>query len=213
MASAPSRRILPILNVLKVGSMTSAMLPFAITVCGIEELAGHCTTGASHVLSILDPETPVPEAFGSFGEHRKLELRFDDIIDATPGKRLPTAEDVELILAFGRDLLAEPSPSAHLLVHCHAGISRSTASMALLIAQALPAESADTVLAKVHGIREKAWPNLRIMELGDALLQRHGTLVAATHALHRLQLERRPHLAEYMDQGGRGREIIAAGLA
>ena len=194
----------------KVSAMTSAMPPFAITVCGIEELAGHCTTGASHVLSILDPETPVPEAFGSFGEHRKLELRFDDIIDDTPGQRSPSRGDVELVLAFGRDLLAEPSPTAHLLVHCHAGISRSTACMALLIAQALPEQTADAVLAMVHGIREKAWPNLRLMELGDALLQRQGTLVAATHALHRLQLERRPHLAEYMEQGGRGREITAA---
>ena len=190
--------------------MTSATLPFGITVCGIEELAGHCTTGASHVLSILDPATPVPEAFGSFGEHRKLELRFDDIIDDTPGKRLPKREDVELVLAFGRDLLAEPGPSAHLLVHCHAGISRSTACMALLIAQALPDEDAETVVAMVHGIREKAWPNLRLMEHGDALLQRQGRLVAATHALHRLQLERRPHLAEYMELGGRGREIAAA---
>jgi hypothetical protein len=46
-------------------------LPFRITVCGIEELAGHGGRGVSHVLSILDPDWPVPEAFGSFGEHRK----------------------------------------------------------------------------------------------------------------------------------------------
>ena len=32
--------------------------------CGIEELAGHGSTGASHVLSIPDPDHPVPEAFG-----------------------------------------------------------------------------------------------------------------------------------------------------
>ncbi len=60
--------------------MINAAPPFGMTVCGIEELAGHCSTGASHVLSILDPAFPVPEAFGTFGEHKKLELRFDDII-------------------------------------------------------------------------------------------------------------------------------------
>ena len=49
--------------------------PFRISVCGIEELTGHCETGVSHVLSILDPDWPVPEAFGAFGEHAKLELR------------------------------------------------------------------------------------------------------------------------------------------
>ncbi len=189
--------------------MSSPTLPFGITVCGIEELAGHCSTGASHVLSILDPDFPVPEAFGTFGEHEKLELRFDDIIEDVPGKRAPSADDVARILAFGRGLAAEPPASAHLLVHCHAGISRSTASMALIIAQALPGAASDTVLGMVHAIREKAWPNLRLIELGDAMLGRGGTLVAAAHALYALQLERRPHLAELMQTAGREREVVA----
>lgn len=186
--------------------MTHPAPPFGITVCGIEELAGHCSTGASHVLSILDPEHPVPEAFGTFGEHEKLELRFDDIIEDRAGQRGPTPDDVTAILAFGRTLAA----GSNLLVHCHAGISRSTASMALIIAQALPDQPADAVLAIVHGIREKAWPNLRLIEIGDAMLGRGGRLVAATHALHRLQIERRPHLVEFMETAGRGREIAQA---
>ena len=185
-------------------------LPFGISVCGIEELEGHCETGASHVLSILDPATPVPEAFGVYGEHARLELRFDDIIDERPGLLAPQHEHVAQILAFGRSLLAEPAPARHLLVHCHAGISRSTAAMTLIIAQALPQESAAAVLAQVHAIREKAWPNIRMMDMGDALLGRGGTLVSASTALHRLQLERRPHLAEYMTNAGRGREVEAA---
>lgn len=190
--------------------MSDAPFPFGITVCGIEELAGHGAAGASHVLSILDPDHPVPEAFGTFGEHKKLELRFHDIIDETSGMLAPQPGHVEAILALGRDLLAEPARPAHLLVHCHAGISRSTASMVLILAQALPDLPADAVLQRVHSIREKAWPNLRLVEIGDAMLGRGGTLVAATHALHRLQLERRPHLVEFMEQGGRSREIAAA---
>jgi predicted protein tyrosine phosphatase len=113
-------------------------IPFDMTICGIEELGGHAALGATHVLSILDPEYPVPEAFGQYGEHARLERRFHDIIDPTPDMILPTAEDVAAILAFGRDLDAE-APPATLLVHCHAGISRSTAAMALLLAQAMPA--------------------------------------------------------------------------
>lgn len=190
--------------------MSSAAPPFGITICGIAELAEHCSTGASHVLSILDPDYPVPEAFGAFGEHQKLEVRFHDIVDETPGLLLPQPEHVERILALGRDLVAEPLATAHLLVHCHAGISRSTASMALILAQALPETLADTILLMVHGTREKAWPNLRLVEIGDAMLGRNGTLVEATHTLHRLQLERRPHLAEFMELGGRGREVAAA---
>lgn len=181
--------------------------PFSINICGIDELEGHCATKATHVLSILDPEYPVPEAFGQYGEHERLELRFHDIIDPTPGMILPTPEHVEAILAFGRSLEKEP---ATLIVHCHAGISRSTASMALILAQAMPEQPAETILAMVHGIREKAWPNLRIMEIGDAMLGRGGTLVDAAYGLYRLQIERRPHLAEMMEDGGRGRELVGA---
>jgi hypothetical protein len=62
----------------------------------------------------------------------------------------------------------------------------------------------------VHGIREKAWPNLRMIEIGDAMLGRNGALVEAMHTLHRLQIEVRPHIAEFMEGEGRGREIAGA---
>ncbi|WP_428375901.1 tyrosine phosphatase family protein [Lichenicoccus sp.] len=193
--------------------MSAAPAPFGITVCGIEELCEHGGLGASHVLSILDPGHPVPEAFGTYGEHARLELRFHDIIEPTEGEVCPEPAHVEAILAFGRSLQDEAPGAARLLVHCHAGISRSTACLVLILAQAMPEASAAEIVRMVHGIREKAWPNLRLIELGDAMLQRSGTLVSATHALHRLQLERRPHIAEYMEKGGRGREVQAALLS
>ena len=184
--------------------------PFRITVCGLEELEGHNAAGVSHVLSILDPEWPVPEAFGTYGEHERLELRFHDVIEADERMPGPTAAHVEQLLRFGEDLMAEPPPQAHLLVHCHAGISRSTASMTLILAQALPQYSAADVLEEVLRIREKAWPNLRILELGDAMLGRGGTLVAAAADLYRRQLVRRSWLAEEMTRMGRAREVAAA---
>ena len=188
--------------------------PFRISVCGIEELAGHCETGASHVLSILDPDWPVPEAFGAFGEHAKLELRFHDVIEGSiEGIRPPREEDVAALLAFGRDLMAEPPPEAHLLVHCHAGVSRSTASMALVLAQGLPGVEADRVFTEVLRIRPQAWPNLRIVEMGDALLGRGGALVDAARGVYRRQLGARPHLAEEFRRHGRGREVSEAAAA
>jgi predicted protein tyrosine phosphatase len=185
------------------------MAPFKITVCGIEELGGHCEVGVSHVLSILDPEWPAPEVFGQYGEHEKLELRFHDVIEDMPGMVLPQEEHVEQLLAFGRDLLAEPRPSAHLLVHCHAGVSRSTASMSLILAQALPDRPGAAILGEVLRIRPQTWPNLRILEFGDRLLARNGELARAAFDIYRHQLERRPHLAESMIQAGRWREVEA----
>lgn len=188
----------------------AGIAPFRITVCGIEELAGHCEAGASHVLSILDPGWPVPEAFGAFGEHERLELRFHDVIEEVAGAEPPREDHVARLLAFGRGLAAAPRPAAHLLVHCHAGVSRSTAAMALILAQALPGLPAGRLLAEVVRIRPQAWPNLRILEIGDAMLARGGEIVAAARDLYRAQIERRPGIAEAMERGGRGREVAAA---
>jgi predicted protein tyrosine phosphatase len=186
------------------------MPPLRITVCGIEELADFCDAHPSHVLSILDPDWPVPEAFGAFGEHEKLELRFHDVIEETPGQVMPREEHVSALLAFGRDLMTEPAEDAHLLVHCHAGISRSSASMALILAQHLPQVPAAGILEEVLRIREKAWPNLRMIEIGDAMLGRGGALVAAAHDVYRRQVERRPFLWDFMTNARRERELGTA---
>src|SRR5208283_3747145 len=129
--------------------MLPADTPFTITVCGLEELSGHADRQVSHVLSILDPDQAEPEAFGAYGEHARLELKFHDVIDETEGFEAPQPEHIAKILEFGCDILRDPENLRHLLVHCHAGISRSTASMALLLAQAQPGLSADDVLAQV----------------------------------------------------------------
>jgi predicted protein tyrosine phosphatase len=185
--------------------------PFKTSVCGIEELAGHRESRVSHVLSILDPDWPVPDAFGTYGEHARLELRFHDVIEETdPEMFAPQQEHVADLLAFGRGLLEVPHDDAHLLVHCHAGISRSTAAMALVLAQALPDAPADRIFEEVLRIRPQAWPNLRILEIGDVMLSRRGELVAAAAGVYRIQLDRRHYLTEQMRAGGRGREIETA---
>jgi predicted protein tyrosine phosphatase len=186
--------------------------PFRLTVCGLDEIAGHCETGVTHVLSILDPEAPVPPAFGIYNNHHRLELRFHDVIEEVPPMDAPQRVHVEQLLDFGRDLISDPPESAHLLVHCHAGVSRSTAAMLLILAEAQPATPAADLAAELLRIRAKAWPNLRILEFGDAMLGRQGTLITAAAALYRHQLEQRPHLADIMTDAGRGREVAAAGL-
>jgi predicted protein tyrosine phosphatase len=185
--------------------------PFKTSVCGIEELTGHCESCVSHVLSILDPDWPVPDAFHAYGEHARLELRFHDVIEeSNPDMIAPQQEHVADLLAFGRGLLGEPHDDVHLLVHCHAGVSRSTASMALVLAQALPDLPAERIFEEVLHIRPQAWPNLRILEIGDAMLGRRGELVAAAAGVYRTQLGRRQYLAEQMRSSGRGREIETA---
>lgn len=193
--------------------MTSAseFVAFRITVCGIAELAGQGAAGVTHVLSLLDPGFPDPDAFGAFGEHERLDLRFHDITEAQPEMKLAQHEDVVALLRFGRDLAR--IPEAHLLVHCHMGISRSTAAMALILAQARPDRPAHEAFAEVRRIRPRLWPNLHVIELGDALLGRNGELVAAAIARYRHVIGRRPDVGEMMTAMGRGREVEAGRAA
>jgi len=188
--------------------MSTDFAPFRVTICGIEELTGHCRAGVSHVLSILDPDWPEPHAFRQFDPHRRLELRFHDIIDDAPNMLSPRPRDVERLLGFGREL-ADAS-GAHLLVHCHAGISRSTAATVLILAQARPQAPAADAFAKIARLRPRAWPNLRILEYGDELLGRRGEILAAARAHYRRALARDPYWGDTMVADGRGREVAAA---
>jgi hypothetical protein len=49
----------------------------------------------------------------------------------------------------------------------------------LILAQAVPTLPATAIAAEVLTIRPKAWPNLRVIELGDAALDRLGELIDA----------------------------------
>jgi len=193
------------------GLFSKRQVPFQVTICGIGELGLHCEAGVTHVLSLLDPGSPEPEAFGTFDPHRRLELRFHDVIDADPGCVPPERPDVEQLLSFGRDLGS--AKGGHLLVHCHAGVSRSTAAATLILAQARPDRPAEEALLTVVRRRPRAWPNLRILEFGDALLDRRGEIIVAARAHYRRVLEREPWMIEQMIDGGRGREVAEAGRA
>jgi predicted protein tyrosine phosphatase len=186
----------------------SIFAPFRLTICGIPELDEHCAAGVTHVLSILDPDTPDPPAFAAFAPHHRLALRFHDIIDTLPDRLAPAKADVERLLAFGHGL--SDAPGNHLLIHCHAGVSRSTASAALILAQARPDRPAREALEAVAQLRPRAWPNLRILEFGDELLGRNGEIVAAAATIYRRVLDRDPEWQEAMIDGGRSREVLAA---
>src|SRR5580704_10138811 len=97
----------------------------AFAICGLDELIGHQGRGVTHILSILDPEWPDPVAFQAYDPHFRATLRFHDAIEPDPDILLPQRGDVAAILTFGRDA----AEAGGLLIHCHAGISRSTAAI------------------------------------------------------------------------------------
>jgi predicted protein tyrosine phosphatase len=181
-----------------------------ITICGIPELGLHCEAGVTHVLSILDPTWPDPEAFLDFPPHRREALRFHDVIaplsDITI---LPGEEHVARLLAFGGDVMVA-GDAAHLLIHCHAGISRSTAAAALLLAQEDPVRAPEDIFAEIGRLRPRAWPNLLLLELGEAALGRRGEIAPAVGLQYRRVLDSQPHFADFMRESGRERELALA---
>jgi predicted protein tyrosine phosphatase len=93
------------------------------------------------------------------------------------------------------------------LSHGHLALERGHAPH---LAQARPDRPALEALAEVRRIRPRIWPNLRVIELGDELLCRGGTLVDAAVARYRHVVDLKPDVGKMMTEMGRGREVRAA---
>ena len=184
----------------------STLTPFKVTVCGIPELAQHGAGGVSHVLSLLDTHHGLPEALGGYGEIDHELVRFDDVVAEFPGFVACSEADVRRILALGERMRAAGARARHLLVHCHAGISRSTAAAAVLMAQFNAGRETEAFL-RILDLRPHAWPNTRIVEFADRLLERDGALLDGLVAYRRALLERKPHLRQVITNIGRGHEL------
>jgi predicted protein tyrosine phosphatase len=176
------------------------------TICGLDELAT-LSSGATHILSILDPDFPDPHS-AAVEFQARLCLRFHDIITPEPGLIAPEPRHINELLAFGRGV--RPSNAPHLLVHCHMGVSRSPAAMAALLAQANPEADERALISHIADLRPQAWPNLLMVTLADEQLHRGGRLVAALKPLYQRQIRGNPALADQMIRYGRAAEVELA---
>jgi predicted protein tyrosine phosphatase len=189
-----------------VADPTPALLARRLTVYGIAELEGFHGAGVSHVLSLLDPLTPDPPGWAGLGAKRRQTLYFHDVTAPFAGYEPPQIEHVEGVLAFGRELAAGREAADHLLVHCHMGISRSTAAMAILLAQA-EAGSEERAFETLFAIRPRGWPNSRMIAIADRLLKRKGALEAALQRHQRRIIEHHPDIAQLVVSVGRSSEL------
>lgn len=178
------------------------------TICGLAELDAHGSAGMTHLVSILDPGEPEPGTFYWQNVPERLTRRFHDAIVPHPDFVLPARADVEAILAFGRTV--PDGDLTHLVVHCHMGISRSTAATAALMLQAQPDADEDAVFATILAHRPKAWPNSLMIRHADALLGRDGRFIEALGRLYRRQLLANPAFADPLRNGGRIAEVEMA---
>ncbi len=190
------------------GSDNGSLLPYALSVCGLAELEGFTDAKVSHLVSILDPGWPDPPMPEGFAKTRRAVFRFHDVIDEADGMAAPSRDDLRRMLIYGDRLRSDGV--THLLIHCHAGVSRSTAMAACLLAQFHPGgeEEAFRQLAR---LRPWSWPNSRMIVFADGLLGRQGRLIAAMRKHHARMIEDWPQRSKPLRDGGRARDFLFAG--
>lgn len=151
----------------------------------------------SHVLSLLRGrernELIMPS---DFPRENWLLIDMDDVINNT-AEFAPTREQVQHILQWGKTLPA----NSRLLIHCYAGISRSTAAALALKVQDIGTDNISQAVSWLIEHRPQACPNPIITKYADEILHCGGELhtaaeVVATSKLIKLygSLDNRSHL-------------------
>lgn len=137
-------------------------------------------SGATHLMTLMKQGTAIPRPEG-IAEGRHCVIEASDIVAPLDGHVTPDEAHVAEILAFAETWdRHEP-----LLIHCYAGISRSTAA-AYLIACALAPERDEAEIAQVlRAASPSATPNALLVALADRLLGRDGRMVAAIAGIGR----------------------------
>jgi predicted protein tyrosine phosphatase len=152
-----------------------------LQVCSLSKLA-HTTASisASHVLTLINERTPVERPVGIHADNH-LYIGVSDIIEPLDGHIIPGESHVRQLV----DFVQRWDRARPMVIHCYAGVSRSTAG-ALIAACALnPARDADAVAHLIRVRSPTATPNLRLVAVADAILQRKGTLYRAAEAIGR----------------------------
>lgn len=150
-------------------------------------------TGASHMVTLININTVV-ERPATIAPERHLFIGMSDIIAPMEGHITPGEEHVTQLLSFVR-AWDRQSP---LVIHCWAGISRSTAA-AFISTCMLNADRDEQEIART--LREaspSATPNARLVAIADQILGREGRMTSAIAAIGRGEdaFEGRPFLMQ-----------------
>lgn len=137
----------------------------------------------SHILSLLGGVTPFPPTPVGIDPANHLKITVADISEYEVGMIAPTSDHVGDVIAFGRRWAAETGGERPLLVHCFAGISRSTASSLAIACALRPEVEAEIFAGALRVASASAQPNALMVRHADTLLERGGRLIEAVEAM------------------------------
>src|SRR3979411_277734 len=146
-----------------------------IHVCSLAALPDTVkATGASHVLTVMAnvdqvqrPESVLP------ANHLKVSM--DDITEQMDGFVAPSDQHIEQVLSFVRGW----DRSAPLVVHCYAGISRSTASAFAAVCMLNPQRDEISIARQIRAASPIPPPHRVRARSADKALGREGRMLRA----------------------------------
>ena len=150
-----------------------------IHVCSLARLyATVDETGARHIVTLLRLTDRVQRPSHIHPENH-LVLAVDDIALPMDGYTVPAQEHVERLI----DFVGTWDRAAPMVVHCFAGISRSTAGAYVAACLLNPQRDELQIAQAIRRASRTAQPNPRIVSIADRLLQRDGRMVRAVEAI------------------------------
>jgi predicted protein tyrosine phosphatase len=150
-----------------------------IHVCSLARL--HATVeeiGARHLVTLLK-QTDLVQRPPCIHPDKHLILGMDDIVDHLDGHIVPADDHVTQLLTFVRGW----DRAAPLLLHCYAGISRSTAAAYVTACTLNPGRDERSIAQALRRASPTATPNPRIVALADDMLSRRGRMVDAIQTI------------------------------
>ena len=135
-------------------------------------------TGARHIVTLLRLTDRVTRP-SHIAPENHLVLNVDDISMPIEGYTLPGEEHISRLI----DFVGNWDRQAPMVVHCFAGISRSTAGAFVAACALNPARDEREIAWAIRRASRTAQPNARIVSIADRLLKREGRMVQAVETI------------------------------
>lgn len=152
-----------------------------IVVCPLSRIGETADrVGAERIITLIAPGTPVVRPTRIAPENHLL-LEFHDIWEPRDDLVLPADEHVRQVLDFAEGW----DRKAPLIVHCFAGVSRSTAAAYTIAAAIAPRRDEAELARALRRASPTATPNPLIISLADRMLGREGRMSRAVAEIGR----------------------------
>jgi predicted protein tyrosine phosphatase len=137
-------------------------------------------SGARSLVTLINHGTPV-ERPSEIAPEKHLYVAVSDIVAEAEGHILPDESHIAALLDFVRRW----DRAAPLLIHCWAGVSRSTAAAFIAACALSPHRDESEIATAIRRNSPTATPNARLVSIADMMLGRQGRMSLAVAEIGR----------------------------